>query len=230
MQKLLIGIVVLLVLAVAADFGAARLFESRVTEALQRKYGLSERPIVQVRDFPFLPHLASGRFSTIDLAATDASTPSINVAALELHLRDVRVPRSVLLGGSGVVRVARTDGEVKLSQAELNRLLADRLQGGSLTLEAGRVRLRLTTQILGRSLTGTAVGRLGVRDGRITFTPETVLVDGVRNQILEEQLASRLNLDVPLPPLPAGFTVERIDVQPGVVVLSGRAGALQIAA
>src|ERR671931_1162643 len=230
MQKLLIGIVVLLVLAVAADFGAARLFESRVTEALQRKYGLSERPIVQVRDFPFLPHLASGRFSTIDLAATDASTRSISIAALELHMRDVRVPRSVLLGGSGVVRVARTDGEVKLSQAELNRLLADRLQGGSLTLQAGKVELRLTTQILGRSLTGTAVGRLGVRDGRITFTPETVLVDGVRNPILEEQLASRLNLDVPLPPLPAGFTVERIDVQPGAVMLSGRAGALQIAA
>src|SRR5919197_2211974 len=230
MQKLLIGIVVLVVLGVAADFGAARLFESRVTEALQRKYDLSERPIVQVRDFPFLPHLVSGRFSTIDLAATDASTPSISIAALELHMRDVRVPRSVLLGGSGVVRVARTDGEVKLSQAELNRLLADRLQGGSLTLEAGRVRLRLTTQILGRSLTGTAVGRLGVRDGRITFTPETVLVDGVRNQILEEQLASRLILDVPLPPLPAGFTVERIDVQPGAVMLSGRAGELQIAA
>jgi hypothetical protein len=230
MQKLLIGIVVLVVLGVAADFGAARLFESRVTDALQRKYDLSERPIVQVRDFPFLPHLASGRFSTIDLAATDASTRSISIAALELHMRDVRVPRSVLLGGSGVVRVARTDGEVKLSQAELNRLLADRLQGGSLTLQAGEVQLRLTTQILGRSLTGTAVGRLGVREGRITFTPETVLVDGVRDRVLEQQLASRLTLDVPLPPLPAGFTVERIDVQPGAVVLSGRAGALQIAA
>jgi hypothetical protein len=230
MQKLLIGIVVLVVLGVAADFGAARLFESRVTDALQRKYDLSERPIVQVRDFPFLPHLASGRFSTIDLAATDASTRSISIAALELHMRDVRVPRSVLLGGSGVVRVARTDGEVKLSQAELNRLLADRLQGGSLTLQAGEVQLRLTTQILGRSLTGTAVGRLGVREGRITFTPETVLVDGVRDRVLEQQLASRLTLDVPLPPLPAGFTVERIDVQPGAVVLSGRASALQIAA
>jgi LmeA-like phospholipid-binding len=218
MQKLLIAIVVLLVLVVAADFGAARLFESRVTDALQRKYELSERPIVQVRDFPFLPHLATGHFSTIDLAATDASTRSISVAALELHLRDVRVARSVLLGGGGVVRVARTDGEVKLSQAELNRLLADRLQGGSLTLQAGKVQLRLTTQILGQSLTGTAVGRLGVREGRITFTPETVVVDGVRNPILEEQLASRLTLDVPLPPLPAGFTVERIDVQPGAVV------------
>jgi hypothetical protein len=230
MQKLLIAIVVLVVLVVAADFGAARLFESRVTDALQRKYDLSERPIVQVRDFPFLPHLVTGRFSTIDLAATDASTRGISVAALELHLRDVRVPRSVLLGGSGVVRVARTDGEVKLSQAELNRLLADRLEGGSLTLQAGKVQLQLATQFLGRSVTVTAVGRLGVREGRITFTPETVMVDGVRNALLEEQLASRLNLDVPLPPLPAGFTVERIDVQPGVVVLSGRAGALQIAA
>ncbi len=230
MRRLLLAVVVLLVVAVAADFGAARLFESRVATALQRRYELRERPIVQVRDVPFLPHLLSGRFSTIDVAAADASTRGVTLADLELHLREVAVPRSVLLGGRGRVRVARTDGEVRLSEAEINRLLADRLQGGSLTLEPNRVRVQVRTVILGQSLTVTAVGRLSVHAGRITFTPETVQVGSIRNPVLETQLASRLTFDVPLPPLPAGFVVERIDTESGAVVLAGRAGAAEIAA
>ncbi|HZD69697.1 MAG TPA: DUF2993 domain-containing protein [Actinomycetes bacterium] len=230
MQRLLIAAVLLVVVAAGADFGAARLFESRVTSALQRKYDLGERPIVQVRDVPFLPHLLSGRFSTIDLAAADASTRSITVAALELHLREVTVPRSVLLGGRGLVRVARTDGEVKLSEAELNRLLAERLRGGSVTIERNQVRVQLRTEILGRALTGTAVGRLSVHAGRIAFAPQRVQVGPIRNPLLEAQVASRMRFDVPLPPLPAGFTVERIDTEPGALVLSGRAGTLEIAA
>jgi hypothetical protein len=230
MRKLLIAVALLLMLGVAADFGAARLFESRVTTALQRKYQLAERPIVQVRDFPFLPHLVSGHFSTIDLAATDVSTRGITVAALELHLRDVTVPRSVLLGSGGLVRVARADGQVKLSQAEINRLLTERLQGGSLTLGANTVRVQVQTEIFGRPLTAVAVGRLSVRAGRIAFTPQTVQVGGVRNPVLEAQLASRFTFDVPLPALPAGFTVERIDTEPGEALLAGHAGALEVAA
>jgi hypothetical protein len=136
----------------------------------------------------------------------------------------------VLFGGRGVVRVARTDGQVKLSEAELNRLLADRLQGGSLTLGANAVRVRVQTEILGRTLTATAVGRLSARAGRIAFTPQTVQVGGVRNPALEAQLASRFTFDVPLPALPAGFTVERIDTEPGEALLAGHAGAVEVAA
>ena len=66
MRKLLVAVVVLLLLGAAADFAAARVFEGRVTEALQREYDLVQRPVVQVRDFPFLPHLLTGRFSTIN--------------------------------------------------------------------------------------------------------------------------------------------------------------------
>ena len=73
MRRLLIAVLVLVLLGAVADFAAARIFEDRVTEALQREYDLGRRPVVQVRDFPFLPHLATGRFSTIDLAATDAT-------------------------------------------------------------------------------------------------------------------------------------------------------------
>jgi hypothetical protein len=230
MRRFLIAVVVLLVLGIAADFGAARLFESRVTTALQRKYDLPERPVVQVRDFPFLPHLLSGRFSTVDLAASDVTTRDITIADLELHLRDVTVPRSVLLGGRGVVRVARTDGAVELSEAEINRLIGERLPGGSLTLGADGVRARVSTEVLGRPLVAIVSGRLSARDGRIAFTPRTVEVEGVRDSALEAQIASRFTFDVPLPALPAGFTVERVDTGPGRALLAGRAGAVEIAA
>ncbi|MFL5881753.1 MAG: LmeA family phospholipid-binding protein, partial [Actinomycetota bacterium] len=78
MRKLLVAAVVLVLLGAGADFVAARIFEGRVTEALQQEYDLGRRPVVQVRDVPFLPHLATGRFSTIDLAATDATARGIN--------------------------------------------------------------------------------------------------------------------------------------------------------
>jgi LmeA-like phospholipid-binding len=230
MRKLLIAVVLLLGLGVAADFVAARLFESRVTTALQRKYDLGARPIVQVRDFPFLPHLLSGRFTTIDLAADNASARGLKVESLELHLRDVTVPRSVLLGGRGLVRVDRADGRVKLSQAEINRLLAERLQGGSLVLGSDQVRVQVQTEVLGRPLTALVIGRLGVRAGRISFTPQTVQVSGIPDAVLERQLASRFTFDVPMPPLPAGFIVDRLDVEPGAVLLAGHAGGVEVAA
>ena len=130
MRKLLIAVVVLVLLGAGADFAAARIFEDRVTEALQREYDLGRRPVVQVRDFPFLPHLATGRFSTIDLAATDATARGINAAHLQLTLHGVQVPREVMLGEPGRITVDRADGTIELTEAEVNRLLGDRLQGG----------------------------------------------------------------------------------------------------
>jgi LmeA-like phospholipid-binding len=230
MRKLLIGAVVLLILGAAADFAAARVFEDRVTDVLQREYDLGRRPVVQVRDFPFLPHLATGRFSDIDVAADDVAAEGVNAAKLVLHLHDIRVPRDVLLGESGRVDVGRADGQVTLTEAELNRLLAGRLPGGSLAVDGDGVRVRLRTELLGQPLEAVATGRLGVRGGAITFTPEAVRLGDGLDPALGSQLAPRLTFEVPLPELPAGLRLERVDTRPGAVVVSGRAAAVRVAA
>lgn len=229
MRRLLLLLLVAAI-AVGADFAAARLFESRVTTALERKYQLGDRPIVQVRDFPFLPHLLTGRFSTVDLAATDARAKGITLASVEVHLRGVHVPRTVLLGRRGRVRVDRAEGRVELSQAQINRLLADRLLGGSVAIESSGVRLRAGTEILGRRVDAVVAGRLGVHDGRLAFLPDSVEVNGVRDPVVEASLLSRFRFDVPLPPLPADIKVDRVNTEPGLVVLTGSAGALEVAA
>jgi LmeA-like phospholipid-binding len=229
MRRLLLVLVVLAI-GVGADFGAARLFESRVTTALETRYQLGARPIVQVRDFPFLPHLLTGRLSGLDLAAADVEANGITLDDVEVHLRGVRVPRAVLLGGHGPVRIDRADGEVRLSQEQINRLLADRLGGGSVTLEASGVRLRVDADVLGRRVVAVVAGRLEVRNGRLAFQPESVEVGGQQDPVLETALVSRFTFDVPLPPLPADIEVERVVTEPGTVVLAGSAGAFDVAA
>ena len=232
MRKLLIAAVVLVLLGTAADFVAARVFEDRVTEELQREYDLGRRPVVQVRDFPFLPHLATGRFSTIDLAATDATARGINAAQLQLTLHGVRVPREVMLGDPGRITVDRADGTIELTEAEVNRLLADRLQGGTLAIKEDGVEVRSQVQFLGQSLDALVTGELGARDGRVTFTPKEIRLgdQGALDPSTENLLASRFTFQVPLPELPAGVRLERVDTRPGTVVLSGRAAAVRVAA
>jgi hypothetical protein len=231
MRKLLVAAVVLVLLGAGADFVAARIFEGRVTEALQQEYDLGRRPVVQVRDVPFLPHLATGRFSTIDLAATDATARGINAAQLKLTLHGVRVPREVMLGEPGRITVDRADGTIELSEAEVNRLLADRLQGGRLAIGQDGVQVRTQLQVLGQPLDLLVTGRLGARDGGVTFTPTQIrLGDRALDPAQEELLSSQLTFRVPLPELPAGVRLERVDTRPGTVVLSGRAAGIGVAA
>ena len=231
MRKLLVAAVVLVLLGAGADFAAARIFEGRVTEALQQEYDLGRRPVVQVRDFPFLPHLATGRFSTIDLTATDATARGINAAQLKLTLHGVRVPREVMLGEPGRITVDRADGTIELNEAEVNRLLADRLQGGRLAIGQDGVQVRTQLQVLGQPLDLLVTGRLGARDGGVTFTPTQIrLGDRALDPAQEELLSSQLTFRVPLPELPAGVRLERVDTRPGTVVLSGRAAGIGVAA
>ena len=232
MRKLLIVVVVLVLLGAGADFAAARIFEDRVTEALQREYDLGRRPVVQVRDVPFLPRLAAGRFSTIDLAATDATARGINAAQLQLTLHGVRVPRDVLLGEPGRITVDRADGTIELTEAEVNRLLADQLQGGSLAIEEDGVQVRAQVPLLGQTLDALITGQLGARDGGVTFTPDEIRLgeQGRIDPSTEELLASQFTFQVPLPDLPAGVRLERVETRPGTVVLSGRAAAVRVAA
>jgi hypothetical protein len=232
MRKLLIAVVVLVALGAAADFAAARIFEERVTEELQREYDLGRRPVVQVRDFPFLPHLATGRFSTIDVAATDVSARGINAAQLQLTVHGVRVPRDVLLGEPGRITVDRAEGTVELTEAEVSRLLADRLRGGSLAIGEDSVEIRVRVPLLGQTLDALVTGELAARDGGVSFTPEEIRLgeQGRLGPAQENLLSSRFSFQVPLPELPAGVRLERVETRPGTLVLSGRAADVGVAA
>ena len=231
MRKLLIAVVVLVLLGAAADFAAARVFEDRVTEALQREYDLGKRPVVQVRDVPFLPHLATGRFSTIDVAATDATAQRGSTPPSSSSPSTVSGCRARSCSASRArITVDRADGTIELTEAEVNRLVADRLRGGSVTIKEDGVEVRTQVAFLGQPLDALVIGELGARGGAVTFTPDEIRLGdlGRIDPSAEDVLASQFTFQVPLPELPAGVRLERVDTRPGTVVLSGRAAAVGV--
>lgn len=226
--KLLIVLVIVLLVGVGADFAAARYFEGQAASALAERYQL-DRPIVQVRDFPFLPRLVAGRFSAIDLAASDARAKGVTAERVEVHLHDVSIPREVLLGEPGAVTVGRADGQVELSEAEVNRLLRSALRGGRVRLASDGVRLDVATQLAGQTLRASIAGEMSARNGRILFTPTRVESPAGVPSALGTQLLSQFRLDVPVPRLPADIQVERVLTAPEALIVSGRAGAVRVA-
>ena len=68
--------------------------------------------------------------------------------------------------------------------------------------------------------------------GAVTFTPDEISLGdrGRLDPATEDLLSDRLTFRVPLPELPAGVRLERVDTRPGTVVLSGRAASVGLAA
>ena len=142
------------------------------------------------------------------------------------------MPREVLLGEPGQVTVERADGTIELTEAEVNRLLADRLRGGELAIGEDGVEVRTQVELLGQPLDVLVSGKLGARDGGVTFTPDEIRLgdSGALDPSLQGLLSSQFTFQVPLPELPAGVRLERVDTRPGTVVLQGRAASVGVAA
>ena len=186
--------------------------------------------MVQVRDFPFLPHLLTGRFSTIDVAATDASARGINAAQLQLTLHGVRVPREVLLGERpGHRRPGRRDHRADRGRGQ--PAAGRPPPGRELAIGEDGVEVRTQVELLGQPLDVQVSGKLGARDGGVTFTPDEIRL-GDRGPLdpSADFLSSQFTFQVPLPELPAGVRLERVDTRPGTVVLRGRAASVGVAA
>src|SRR5690242_11806377 len=97
-RRLLIGVVVLLVLLLAADRIGKYAAEQVAGDTIQNSQHLQSRPDVEVAGFPFLTQFASGDYGEITLTAADvpvgsSSTP-LRLSRLRVILHDVTVSRN----------------------------------------------------------------------------------------------------------------------------------------
>jgi len=85
--------------------------------------------------------------------------------------------------------------------------------------------------LLGQTLDAQVKGKLGARNGGVTFTPDEIRLgeQGRLDPSQEDLLSDQFTFQVPLPELPAGVRLERVDTRPGTVVLSGRAASVGVA-
>lgn len=218
MKGFLTTLVVLVVLAVAADRIALVVAERTVAAQLQTSGSLSTRPNVSVRGIPFLTQAISGRYDDVELSATSVTAGGGRLSRLEATLRGVHVPLSDALSGSvSEVPVDRVRATVLLTYSDIQKQLRDR----RLALSAAGELLRVTgsVQVLGRTVSASAVSTVTLRGTSVVVTAQRFEIGGrAADRVLSGALGGRLDFTVRIGQLPYGLRLTGVRVRPEGVV------------
>lgn len=217
MRAFLVLVVVLAIAAVGADRVAERVATDRAEQRLAAD-GLTD-PKVDVRGFPFLTQLLARRFRDVQVTAAGLQVASGRAQEISVTGRDVTLPR----GGQADVASLRAQGVVPY--AEVLRQAGAR----GIRLDAagsGKVRLRGSAQVLGRTLPVSAVGKVEPAGRAVRIVPTSFEMAGasVGGPAVASALTDRFTLTYRLPGLPDGVRVEQVTPRAGgfLVLLTGR--------
>lgn len=220
MKRLVVGLVVVLALLLVADRVGAAYASDAIAAEVQSSTRLQSEPEVEIEGFPFLTQALAGRYERVEVRATDVPAGELTLSRLDTTLTGVQVPLSEALSGSvRSVPVERVRARALLGYDELSRRSGDRRLSVAPAGD-GRVRVSGSLQVLGRTLSATAVSRVEAVDGAIVVTAESYDVGNeAADDLLTRALGDRLNLRIPVTGLPYGLQVTGVEVRPdGVVV------------
>ena len=255
MKRLIIGLLVLVGLLVAADFGAAALAESAVSRQMREQIGLPDDPEVRINGFPFVTQALAGDYSSIDVSAPRLQVGALQDVEVTAELRDVAAPLSEVLGsGPTTLRVGSADGTVRVGPDDIERLIgtvermrietvdAEVLQqlvedGGDASLadlDPDRAaRLVGTTRVLGTDTEVAVIVALELEDGRVRVVPRDVRLGGDDEPLpdaLQDTVREMFTVEVDPGTLPLQVTPDELRAVDGVLEISGSATDLVLGA
>jgi hypothetical protein len=142
-RLLLIVVGVLVVLLVVADIAGRVVAQDMVASRIEDSLGLSEKPSVSLRGFPFLLRAAEGSFPSATASADSLTAQGVTMRSVALTLDGLRFSLVDLLGGrQTTVRASTGEGTATMTGAGMTEALS--AQGVDLTVEIadGKVRVR----------------------------------------------------------------------------------------
>jgi hypothetical protein len=249
-RKLIITLLVIVALAVAADFAAAAYAEHKIAEAMRQQLALASEPSVRINGFPFLTQAVTGHYSSIDVRASAIPVDHLRDLHVEATLHDVDAPLGeVRAGDVHAVRAARVDGRIRItdtdlgraigiedlriqrpSEAEIKKLLPAGTPGNDSTRgERAPVRMMATTDLAGprTEIIGIGLIELNGDQIRITVLDIRLAQDGVGKVSLprpaRQTLIQTLSTDVKPGGLPFAVTPTSVWVETGSVIVEGTA-------
>ncbi|HET9117512.1 MAG TPA: DUF2993 domain-containing protein [Pseudonocardiaceae bacterium] len=250
MRKLIITVLIVIALAVAADFGTAAFAEYTIAKQLRQQLALANDPSVRINGFPFLTQAVTGHYSAIDVQAGGITAEPLHDLDVEATLHDVDAPLSEVTSGNlHSVRAARVDGRVRIKDSDLGRAIGIedlRIQqpsdqeikellpagtptGGSAPSDRAPVRMAATTDLLGQRTDIVGVGLIELTGGLVRITIKDVRLSrdsvgqaGLPKEI-RQTLLTTLSTEVKPGGLPFTVTPTSVEVNTGSVVVEGTA-------
>jgi hypothetical protein len=211
----LIALVVIIVLLVAADFIARGVAENLAASQFQKQGKLTNKPDVTIEGFPFLTQVASKNFSDVKVKAANEKEGKVTITSINATARAVHINSFSFNSGT----IGRINGTLLIDFASL---------GDTLTAEIGALGTLLHGAGLGLSAAGPdqvkASLNLVVTTGSATWrisrvSPTELNVRLVASSgISSSLLGSIQNVNIPIPKLPLGLTIDSVRVTPAGVV------------
>jgi hypothetical protein len=174
-----------------------------------------------ITGFGFLPQLARERLDGITLTMREPTFASVPAEDLTVAMAGIHIPRELLTGGAGTVRVDSADLVLRLSPADLAKL-ATGLEGLTLRIVDGKLQARVEV----RGVEVTATVQPQAQAGRIGLA----LADTNIPAVLRARVSSLLAKGIEVPELPFGASLKRIAVDGQSVVLTATATDLELRA
>ena len=256
MRKLIVAVLVVVALAVAADFAAAAYAEFTLATQLRQQLALPSDPSVRIDGFPFLTQALAGHYTAIEVRATGATVDPLHDLDVEATLHDVDAPLAeVTSGDMHSVRAARVDGRVRIKDTDLGRAIGiedlriqqpsdqeikQLLPAGTPTGESPHgdrapVRMVATTDLLGQRTEIIGIGLIQLTGGvvRITASDIRLARDGIGTASLprsvRQTMLNTLSTTVKPGELPFAVTPTKVWVETGSVVVEGTASNVSLA-
>lgn len=222
MRRLVVGLLVLLVLAVAADRVGAYVAGRVVAGRLRTSAGLQADPDVTITGFPFVTQALGGRYDRIRVRAHDLDRGGVRLADLRVDLLGARIPaRQALAGAVREVPVEGLRGELTVAFADLT---AGRTELTVTPLANDRVLVTGRVKVLGATVQASARSSVALQGTSLLVRAESVSVQGSSSPAVDRALTGLLDLRVPIGTLPYGLRLTGVRSGPAGLVVTAASG------
>lgn len=234
MRRFLVLIVVLVLLAVAADRAAWWFAQRTIAAEIQSSENLSARPDVTVGGFPFLTQALRGRYKEIGANLQDPSVDGgLKIDTLDVELRGVRVTTGDLINRRvDSVPVDSATAVATISFDSLNAAAKENLPNTNSTVEfsqgAGNA-LAVTGNYRASGLNAKLdlEAQLLAKDGDLVVELDPEALAGLPASV-RSQVESLVEDASALPSLPFGFQAKSVTVNPSGVTVQATSSSLEL--
>lgn len=234
-RRALVALVVLAGLLLIGDRAAAWAAQRAVAEQAEQELAAHQvetaPPEVSIAGFPFLTQVAAGRYERVRLRLRDVGSGELRLPLVELTATGVTASAQTLIQRDGPIDAEQVTGAATVGYEQVRAVTGrDELALGA---DGGQVTVRLPTELLGTPLTLVGTAEVDISGQAIQVRVTDLSVEGGASlpegvDALVAQVAQELSVEVPLPPLPYGLSVESVRAEPQGLVVTVRAADVPI--